>query len=302
MTEPGGRRAAAASALGYMLASALAFSLMSLFVKAVGKRLPSQEIVVVRAIVSLVLSAAILARARVPFGGTRKGLLVLRGVLGFCALSCFFHAITRLPLGAVTVIHYLHPLFAALIGALVLRERIDWRLAAALALGLAGVAIVARADRLFSGGAIALDPGAVAIAVAGSLFGAAAVVTVRRLAATEHPLVIVFYFPLVAVPLSLPALAADALWPTPAEWVLLVGVGVATQVGQVMLTHGLRHETAGRATAISYVQVIFAAAWGTLFFGEIPEPSFALGAALILAAVLLIARRRGTTPPAGGAR
>ena len=42
----------------------------------------------------------------------------------------------------------------------------------------------------------------------------------------------------------------------------MLGVGIATQVGQVALTHGLHQETAGRATAIGYLQVALAFAWG----------------------------------------
>ncbi len=300
--DSGRLSSSARGALYYMTGSALAFSLMSLFVKAAGTRLPSQEIVVVRAMISLVLSAAILARQRISFRGNRPGLLVVRGLLGFGGLSCFFFAVTRLPLGAVTVLHYLHPIFTAVLAAFFLRERADSRLVAALILSLGGVFAISRPAFLFGSepGAAGLDPAGVAVAVVGALFSAGAYVTVRKLSATENPHVIVFYFPLVAVPLSLPALAADAVFPTPLEWAFLAAVGIFTQIGQVMMTHGLRVESAGRAGAIAYVQVAFAALWGVLFFGERPRISSAIGAALILAGTLVVARKPSAAPPDDG--
>ena len=65
-----------------------------------------------------------------------------------------------------------------------------------------------------------------------------------------------------------------------------MAVGVFTQLGQVGLTHGLTRLPAARATAISYVQVAFAALWGWWLFGEAIQPATALGGGLILAATL----------------
>ena len=81
------------------------------------------------------------------------------------------------------------------------------------------------------------------------------------------------------------------------EWLLLGGVGLATQLGQVSLTRGLQSEPAGRATAISYFQVVLAAGWGVLFFAEVPDAWTLAGALLILlgtvAAVRSGARTKG---------
>ena len=102
---PLGFLAAIPPGVRYMAASAFAFSLMSLCVKVVSARLPSQEIVLARAAISLVLSGGLLRRAGRSPWGRRRGMLVLRGVLGFGGLSCFYYAITHLPLGHVTVLH-----------------------------------------------------------------------------------------------------------------------------------------------------------------------------------------------------
>jgi drug/metabolite transporter (DMT)-like permease len=82
------------------------------------------------------------------------------------------------------------------------------------------------------------------------------------------------------------------LSPTRMEWLVLLGIGVATQLGQMALTNGLRLERAGPATATAYLQIVFAGIWGILFFAEIPDWGTLAGAALIVGSTLALARRK----------
>ena len=274
----------------FMAESALAFAAMGALAKAAGQRLPVGEIVLARGLVSLVLCLATLRRAGVnPFGRQRLRLFA-RGVIGALGLACVFYAVTRLPLAEATVIQYLHPVFTACLAALLLRERTGPGLVLSIALGAAGVLVVARPAFLFGGAAAALPPLALAAALAGAFLSACAYVAVRHLSATEHPVVIVFYFAWVAVASSLPLAAHSLVWPEGHEWLLLAGVGVCAQLGQVAMTHGLRIQPAARATALSYLQVVFAAGFGALFFGERPGLWTGLGALLILSGTLVAVR------------
>jgi drug/metabolite transporter (DMT)-like permease len=274
-----------------MVGSALAFAAMTAFVKLAAERLPSQEIVAARAAISLGLSLALLRRAGVtPLFGRRRGLLLLRGLFGFAGLSCVFYAVAHLPLAEATVLQYLHPVFTAGLAALFLRETVGAGWVGGTVLALLGVTLVARPGPLGSDG-WGLDPFATGVAVAGAFFSGCAYVTVRRLAREEHPLVIVLYFPLVTLPATLPALARAGVWPQGAEWLWLAGVGVLAQLGQVWLTRGLQHEPAGRATALAYLQVVFAAGLGVAVFGDVPGPLAVGGGALVLCGALLAGRR-----------
>lgn len=275
-----------------MVAAAFFFSLMSLGVKLSGERLPFQQVVLFRAAVALVLSWWMLRRERLSPWGTQRGLLALRGVTGTLALCCFFWALLHLPLAEATVLQYLNPVFTALLAALVLREPLELREGLSVLGSLAGLLLVARPSFLFGMGAAPLDPWACAVAVAGALFSACSYVTVRRIGHAEHPLVIVFWFPLLATPVSLPLALPVWQWPTPREWLLLLGVGVVTQVAQLFMTRGLQREPAARASAVSYLQIVFAAAWGLLVLGEVPDARTALGATLIVGSTLLLVRRR----------
>jgi uncharacterized membrane protein len=211
--DPGGAGEDAAGSAGrtaalWMLSSALSFSLMGVCVKALGQRLPVVEVVMGRAVISLALSLGLLRRARLSPWGERRGLLVLRGVLGTAALYCVYGAIQELPLGAATVIQYLHPTFTALLAWLLLGERLSPRILLAIVLGWLGVWLLTHplhlaglptADLATTGLAEGgLPQAAVLLAVAGALLTALAYVSVRALGRSEDPLVVIFYFPLVS--------------------------------------------------------------------------------------------------------
>ncbi|MEJ2369650.1 MAG: DMT family transporter [Gemmatimonadales bacterium] len=285
--------APASVGLRHMAVAALFFSLMSLLVKTAGQRLPVEEIVLARALITFGLTWAYLARRRNSPGGTRRTVLLLRGALGFGALLCFFYSVVHLPLADATVIQYTNPVFASLIAALVIGERLRVRDGAYISASLAGVLLVARPSFLFGANPHELAPLAVGVALLGALLSAAAYVSVRALTKTEEPLVIVFYFAVVSVAGSIPLAALDPVWPTGMEWLVLAGVGVATQLGQVYLTKGLREEPAGRALAVGYLQIIFAGGWGLLFFAEVPGPLSAAGFLLIAASIAMLARKPG---------
>ncbi|MEZ4334921.1 MAG: DMT family transporter [Myxococcota bacterium] len=290
------------SGVGAILLSSFAFSVMALFVKLAGERIPSQEIVFARSLVSGIVSYALLRRAGIPIWGHDRRGLWLRGLTGYVALSCVYAAVTHLPLADATVIHYLNPAFTALLAGLFLGEPITRATLVATSLCLTGVVLVARPESLFGVGADALDPVWVGVAVAGALGSALAYVVVRRLARTEHPLVIVFYFPLVNLVASLPLVLGQLVWPVGIEWVWLVGVGLATQVGQMALTAGLMALPAGQATSLSYLQVVFAAVFGVVVFDEWPDVLRVAGATLVVAGSLSAARAARPSPMSASAR
>jgi drug/metabolite transporter (DMT)-like permease len=279
-----------------MVAAAFFFSVMSVLVKLAGRRLPTQEVVLARGVVTLAMSWWALRRAGLSPWGNDKRRLVVRGVAGFGALSCYYYAVMHLPLADAVVLHFTNPVMTVLLAAAVLGERVRLRELGFILLGLAGVVLVAEPALLFGTAAGRLAPLGVAAAIGGALFSAVAYVTVRRLAATDHPLVVVFYFPLVAVPATLPMLALGAVWPTPLEWLLLAGVGVSTQIAQVYMTRGLQLERTGRATAVNNLQVVLAYLWGMLLFAERPSALGMAGAALVVGATAAIALRHDAPP------
>ena len=77
-----------------------------------------------------------------------------------------------------------------------------------------------------------------------------------------------------------------------------LSMGVATQIAQVYMTRGLHLEPAGRATAISYLQIVFAFVWGMLIFAEYPTVLSVVGAVLIIGSTASIAWMRARSESA----
>lgn len=279
----------------YMVASALGFSAMSVLVKVATTRLPTGEIVLARAVVTLVLSYLMVRRADLSPWGTNHAGLALRGVLGFGGLTLYYLALAHLPLADATTLHNTTPLLTAVLAWWILREAIGWSTAIAIACGIAGVLLIVHPS------GTGLDPVGVGVALGAALCSAFAYVTVRQLARTEHPIVIVFYFPLIATPLALPWALATWVTPAPIDWLLLVAIGLATQVGQVFLTMALAIERAGRATSVGYIQVAFAMGWQWAVFGDPPTVWTIGGASLIVAGTIAVARASARVTPGAAA-
>ena len=127
---------------------------------------------------------------------------------------------------------------------------------------------------------------------AGTLFASLAYAAVRKLGRSEPALRVVFYFPIVTVPLSAPFAIDEWVWPDPLAWLWLLGVGVSTQIAQVAMTKGLAREPAGRAISVSYLQVLFATLFGGMCFADWPGPWSLCGMALITVGLFVATSRR----------
>ena len=275
-----------------MLVSALGFALMAACVKLVSSQgMPLLEIVAARSLVSLVLSYADVRRKGLSPWGSHRALLMARGVIGVLALICVYYALTTLPLAEATLLQYMHPVFTALLGLLLLKEAIHLSTVICIVLCIAGLIVMVEPGT-FTSVSPALPWFNVSIALAGAFGSAVAYVLVRRLSPHEDASVIIFYFPMIALPLSVALLGDQFVVPSAESLVLLLLVGIFTQIGQLGLTHAMRWETAGKAAAYSYVQVIFAVLLGWAVFGEVPPVWTLLGGALIVSGALLNLLRR----------
>jgi len=275
-----------------MAGGALAFSVMSALLKLAGETLPLFEIVTGRSLVVALLAGVGLWRQGHSFVPKEARLVVLRALFGFIALSCYFYSVIKLPLADATVIYFTNPVLTALVAAAVLREHMGAREVFWVTLSLVAVFVVARPSFLF-GAARALDTTAVLLGLVSALFAAAAYVTIRSIR-SDPPLLIVFYFSAITVLLGTPIAALGFTMPTLREILIVIGVGVATHVGQLWITWGLRMERAGRASAVGYLQIVFAAGWGWLLFSEVPDAWTWVGAGVITFATLRLSR----IPPA----
>ncbi len=270
-----------------MVLAAFFFSLMAAFVKASGHRLPFMEIVFARSLIVFGITYAWLKKHRVPVLGHRKGLLFLRGFSGFLGLTAFYFTLTHIPIADSVMLQYTSPIFTAMLSMIMLREYSSSRLWGLYLLAFAGILLIIRPG--FSFRALPAFVG-----VLGAFSAGVAYNLVRLLRTTEHPMTIVLSLPLVSLVFSFPFVVRDFQMPRGWEWIWLLGVGITTQIAQVFLTRGLMREKAAVATNVIYINVVFSAIWGIIFWHERPAWTSVLGGGIIITAIFLMNRYRIT--------
>lgn len=275
-------------ALGLRLAAAFVLAALLACVKlASDKGIHLAEIMFWRQLPTIpILFAWFALRGRLDVLATRRtGSHLRRSGFGLVGMAMNFGAATLLPLAVATTLNYSSAIFAVLLSALILREPTGvWRWSA-VAMGFAGVVLIAQPW----GGELPLLGAAIALGAA--LMIALISVQLRDLGRTEHPFTIVFYFSLFSVPVLALAMPFVGKTHAPGEWLLLLACGVIGLLGQVLLTAALRYGAVANVIVMDYSGLIWATLFGWLVFTSLPPTSFWLGAPLVVGAGLLIAWR-----------
>ena len=208
-----------------------------------------------------------------------------RAMLGLSSMTLLFGATALLPLAELTTLTFAGPLFAVLLSALVLRERVGpWRWGA-VALGFVGVVVVAQP------GETALPALGVAMGAGAAMLNGLITVQVRDLGRTEHPMTTVLLFSCFSMVVLIPLQPLYARAHPPEVWAMLVGIGLLGMLGQIGLTAALRFGTVATVTVMDYTALVWTALAGWLVWDHLPPLTTWLGAPLIIAAGLIVVWR-----------
>lgn len=215
----------------------------------------------------------------------RLGQHGMRALLGLGGMFLNFGAVTLLPLAEATSFNFTAAIWAVILSAIFLHEKVGiWRWGAVI-LGFAGVIVIAQ-------------PGSGAIPLFGAMVGLGAAfmialisIYIRDLTKTEDSLTIVFYFALFTLPVL--AVALPFVWQakTWEQWGLLAALGVSGLLGQYLLTSALRYGNVSSVIVMDYSAIIWAALLGWTLFDRLPPTTTWLGVPLIVGAGMLIAWR-----------
>lgn len=218
------------------------------------------------------------------------GMHVTRSAVGLTGMVFNFGAVLLLPLAEATTFGFTVPIFATILGALILKESTGWHRWGAVLVGFAGVLIVAQP------GGSHIPLGGALVGLTAALFVALVAIQLRQMARTEEPPTTVFWFST----LSLPPLAIGYLFvAAPHGWqtfALLVAIGLVGGAAQLALTASLRFAPVSVVVPMDYSSLIWATLYGYLLFGALPSPWTWVGAPIIIASGLYIVlreRRRG---------
>jgi drug/metabolite transporter (DMT)-like permease len=254
-------------------------AVMAAMIKHLSDTLPVEMIVFGRNLIGL----AVLLPVLVASGGIRDlrtshlRLHFIRGFTGVTAMFCFFFTIAHIPLAEAVLVKMTVPFFLPLVAWLWLKDRISGYTWAAIVLGFVGVGVILRADE----GVV--DP-VMLVALAGAAIMSIAKVSIRRMAASEPPHRVVFYFSLFATLLSALLLLRVQQMPTGTEMLWLLAIGSVAIAGQFAMTTAYQLARPGQVGVYNYSAVVWAALLGWLFWGETLVLSTVLGTLLIIGA------------------
>jgi drug/metabolite transporter (DMT)-like permease len=217
---------------------------------------------------------------------------IWRGVLGSVSVICAYVGIGKLALANYTALSFTKPLFAVILAFLIIGEQVRWRRWAATLIGFLGVLVMIRP------GADTFSPWA--FLALGDAFAIAFLITiVKKLPESETELVMMFYYGVIAILISLPFALWFWRWPTPFEWLLLAGIGLIGALSQYLWILAFRAGEASAVAPFDYLRLLFAGMIGVVLFNEYPDLWTIGGAAVVVASTVYIAQREARLKRSG---
>jgi drug/metabolite transporter (DMT)-like permease len=206
-------------------------------------------------------------------------------------------ALRHLSLTLFYILVFMSPMVVAILGRIFLKESLNWRKAAAIIVGFAGVVIAVDPLHSVNKGSL-IGYGACAICVC---CFSTAIVWSRVISRTERPESVVFVSGLVTAGVGLLSMLAYAAPLNPRLIAVLVAMGLLCALGNICIFIALKHAAAATVSQYHYTQLVVGAAVAYLMFNEKLTSAMLAGAVLIIAAGLYIALRGAQTDVANAA-
>ena len=247
----------------------------------------SSKVALFRFMIGLALlgTAALFGKIKLTF--KHGPLLFLRGLTGGAGVYFFFLSISKLGIGKGTVISFSFPVFAAIFGAVLLKERVGALKCASMAGSLLGIFLLSwngetGVSFFDSIGKYEL------LAIFGAAISGLAIVVVKKLHDTDTTYAIFFAqclvgFWLVVIPANVVSTSLGY-----SGGILLLCIGVAAATGQLLMTEGYRHVTVTTGSLLSMLVPVLNFLVGIFLFQEDASLYAVLGAILVISSCSLV--------------
>lgn len=261
----------------FILMAAFFFSLMSVFVRLSGD-VPTMQKAFFRNIVAAFVAVVILLRSKTKVSLRKENLppLLLRSIFGTIGILANFWAVDNLGIADANMLNKLSPFFAILMSIFILGEipnRIEWM---SVLLAFIGAAFVAKP----SAGIISLPA---LVGILGGFTAGTAYTFVRKagLQGVKGPVVVAFFSTFSTLVL-LPNLLLNYTPMSAQQIIFLILAGCSAAGGQLSVTAAYQHAPARDISVFDYSQVVYAAVFGIVLFGEFPDVWSVIGYVIII--------------------
>jgi drug/metabolite transporter (DMT)-like permease len=279
--------------IGLMLTGIFFFALNDALGKWLVATYSVGQLLLVRSIAGLMFLAPFISREGVQAfaQAPRPFIQFLRPVFGTVEVACFYWALTYMPLADVMTFYLAGPIYVTATSPLLLGERVGWRRWAAVIAGFVGVMIA------LSPSAGSFTPAAL-VAIVGSISFSALMVCTRLVRGTSDVALITTQ---TVGALIFSAIVAPFTWVAlnPRDTLLLALLGVTAMIAHMCVNRSLKVAPASVVVPYQYSTIFWAIILGYIFFGDVPGPSMAIGASVIIAAgIYIFVREQALKKPA----
>lgn len=269
--------------LGVIIGALLA-GLSGMFIKSTD--LPPASYAFFRTLVPASLMAGWMLIKGIPFFHGNYKTMLLGSGLNAIRMYFFFMAYIMTSIGNAVLISYTWPIFATLLGAIFLKEKVSTRNIILLFIAFSGIVLVyinkpfSFADKDFTG---------MSAALAAAALYSCSIILFKKEADTYTRNEILFYQNILSVLVFLPFV----LWQNPPP--AMMDIGISTAHGFILGTigfgfffFGLKHLPASTASALTYIEVVSALLVGVFYMQEELTWNMLAGGAIILGATGLM--------------
>lgn len=283
------------SAIALATLAILLLTVMDALIKSIAVRFDAFQIMYFRTCVGLICTALLFALLK-PGWPTWKQVKAhaLRSAIMMVTGLMFFHALGRMPLAELFVYTFTAPVFVALFGSLILKERLSGPVVAGLAFGFAGILVILLTDPTARFGGSSLD-GQIA-GILSPITYALGMVLLRKQAGSEPVSRIIFMQSLLIGCVILPLVAWRTPFPQETDFYKVIAIGVIGTAGNFALTTAFSKAEAAKVAVAEYTGLIWAALIGYAFFAETPRAMVWIGGSLVIIGCLAVARGRTLKP------
>ena len=261
----------------FIIISAFCFALMNLFIRLSGD-VPTLQKCFFRNFFALLVAAGSLIRTKTKFrvGKGNVKYLLIRSIAGGIGMICNFYAVDHLAISDASILNKLSPFFAIVFSYFVLKETADGVEWLSVVIAFVGAMFVVKPS-------FGLEVIPAAAGVIGGLGAGLAYTFVRKLGMRgENSMIIVAFFSGFTSLMFLPYLILNYKPMTPKQWMFLILTGIAAAGGQIFITKAYAKAPAKEISVYDFSIVLFAAFFGFLFLGQIPDIYSIIGYVIIV--------------------
>lgn len=269
----------------WMAGAAICWALNTILIRPISLELPPIELLFLRCLLSALLFIPFIWK--VGLAGmrmTRPSLYFLRAGTMFVSMLMWIYAVKYMPVADAVALGFTAPLFATMLAAFLLKEKVGIRRWSAVFVGFLGALVIIRP------GLTVFNPAAFFVLINAATW-ASAIILSRVLSRTESPTVIVGYMFIILTPMT--SVPAFFVWQAPTMEILLLILALSSTgtLGHIAASRALAVADTSVVVPVEYLQLPLAALAGYLMFAEVPDVWLPVGAIIIISAVLYISHR-----------